>query len=137
MPKEMERQTLQAPRWAPWSVPVRRVTEDRMKTLRIISTAVLVCLVLAAPATATDTIRPALCILFAVAQVAVAGVDVALELAPAALLVLPLLFGRYPGERVIRRLVGRVAPARAASACDPRRGHRRWRLPDGVTRYPA
>lgn len=39
----------------------------------------------------------------------VAGTSVALELAPAALLLLPLLFGRYPGERVIHRLAGRVA----------------------------
>lgn len=58
--------------------------------------------------------RLALCILFAVALVAVAGIGVALELAPAALLALPLLFGRYPGERVIHRLVGRVALVRAA-----------------------
>ena len=44
-----------------------------------------------------------------VALVLVAGMSAALELAPAALLVLALLFGRYPGERAIRRLAGRVA----------------------------
>jgi hypothetical protein len=53
----------------------------------------------------------ALCI----AAVAIlAGTSVALELAPAALLVVALLLGRYPGERVIHRLAGRVAPAPVA-----------------------
>ena len=57
-----------------------------------------------------------------VAAVAIlAGTSVALELAPAALLVLPLLFGRYPGERVIHRLAGRVArPSVARSVVIPR-----------------
>jgi hypothetical protein len=49
-----------------------------------------------------------------VAVVLVAGTSVALELAPAALVVLALLFGRYPGERVIHRLAGRVALPRTA-----------------------
>jgi hypothetical protein len=44
-----------------------------------------------------------------VAVAVLASTSAALELAPAALLVLPLLFGRYPGERVIRRLAGGVA----------------------------
>jgi hypothetical protein len=57
----------------------------------------------------------------AIVVVAVAGTSVALELAPAGLLVLALLFGRYPGERVIRRLSGRVATVRAARrVCTPR-----------------
>jgi len=43
---------------------------------------------------------------------AVAGTSVALELAPAALLVLPLLYGRYLGERVIHRLARRAPLAR-------------------------
>jgi hypothetical protein len=47
------------------------------------------------------------------AIVAVAGTGVALELAPAGLLVLALLFGRYPGERVIQRLARPVATVRA------------------------
>jgi hypothetical protein len=52
-----------------------------------------------------------------VAAIAVtAGTSVALELAPAALLVLPLLYGRYLGERVIHRLARRVAPVRPARA---------------------
>jgi hypothetical protein len=65
-------------------------------------------------------VRPALGLaLFvagAAAVVAVAGTSVALELAPAALLALALLFGRYPGERAIRRVAGgnRVAPAPAS-----------------------
>ncbi len=41
-----------------------------------------------------------------------AGSSVALELAPAVLLVLPLLYGRYLGERVIHRLARRAAPVR-------------------------
>ncbi len=50
-----------------------------------------------------------------VAAVAVfAGTSVALELAPAALLLLPLLFGRYPGEHVIHRLAGRIARSSVA-----------------------
>jgi hypothetical protein len=48
------------------------------------------------------------------ALVLVAGTSVALELAPAALLVVALLLGRYPGERAIRRLAGRVALAPVA-----------------------
>jgi hypothetical protein len=46
----------------------------------------------------------------ALAVVSVAGTSVALELAPAALLVLPLLYGRYLGERVIHRLARRARP---------------------------
>src|ERR1700734_2583715 len=46
------------------------------------------------------------------AIVATAGASVALELAPAALLVLPLLYGRYLGERVIHRLARRAPLAR-------------------------
>jgi hypothetical protein len=45
---------------------------------------------------------------------AIAGLGVALEFAPVALLVLPLLCRRYLGERVIHRLARRMAPARAA-----------------------
>jgi hypothetical protein len=52
--------------------------------------------------------------LLAVAIVAVAGVGVALELAPAAVLGFALLLGRYPGERVIHRLSRRISRARAA-----------------------
>ncbi len=47
---------------------------------------------------------------------AVAGTSVALELAPAALLVLPLLYGRYLGERVIHRLARRRSVALARPA---------------------
>jgi hypothetical protein len=43
-----------------------------------------------------------------------AGTSVALELAPAALLVVALLLGRYPGEQVIRRLATRSALSRVA-----------------------
>jgi hypothetical protein len=56
--------------------------------------------------------RLALRLLLIVALIAViaatAGTSVALELAPAALLVLPLLYGRYLGERVIHRLARRA-----------------------------
>jgi hypothetical protein len=53
--------------------------------------------------------------------VALAGIGVTLELAPAGLLALMLLFGRYPGERVIHRLAARAAVVRAAPrACAPR-----------------
>jgi hypothetical protein len=48
-------------------------------------------------------------VLFLVAIAIVAGTGAALELAPPALLSLILLFGRYPGERAIHRLAGRVA----------------------------
>lgn len=50
-------------------------------------------------------------VLLAAAVVALAGMSVALEAAPAAVLALPLLFGRYPGERVIHRLARPVVPA--------------------------
>lgn len=46
--------------------------------------------------------------LVAVALAVVVATSVALVLAPAAVLALPLLFKRYPGERVIRRLARRV-----------------------------
>ena len=59
-------------------------------------------------------LRLLLIALLAIAVVALAGVSVALELAPAVVLALPLLFGRYPGERVIRRLARPVVPMRAA-----------------------
>jgi hypothetical protein len=59
-------------------------------------------------------------VLLAVAVVAFAGTSVALALAPAALLALPLLFGRYPGERVIHRLARPVVLARAARRIVPR-----------------
>jgi hypothetical protein len=66
-------------------------------------------------------LRLLLIALVTVAVVVLAGVSVALELAPAALLALPLLFGRYPGERVIHRLTRPVVPARAIrSAVLPR-----------------
>jgi hypothetical protein len=49
---------------------------------------------------------------FAAVVIALAGASVALELAPAGLLALALLFGRYPGERIIRRLARRAVTAR-------------------------
>lgn len=52
-------------------------------------------------------------VLLAVSVAALAGASAALVLAPAALLALPLLFGRYPGERVIQRIARRVARSRA------------------------
>jgi hypothetical protein len=58
-------------------------------------------------------LRLLLIALIAIAVVALAGVSVALELAPAAVLALPLLFGRYPGERVIHRLARPVGLVRA------------------------
>ncbi len=61
-------------------------------------------------------LRVFLVVLVAGALVVVAGISAALLLAPAALLVLPLLFGRYPGERVIHRLTGRVALPRGVRA---------------------
>jgi hypothetical protein len=61
-------------------------------------------------------LRLLLIVILAAAVAAVAGTSVVLELAPAGLLVLLLLFGRYPGERVIHRFVRRVALARAARA---------------------
>jgi hypothetical protein len=65
---------------------------------------------------------PLLAVALCVATVAhVAGTSVTLELAPTALLLLPLLFGRYPGERVIHRFAGRVArPSVARSIVLPR-----------------
>jgi hypothetical protein len=58
-------------------------------------------------------LRLAAIVALAVAVVALAGTSVALELAPAGLLVLALAFGRYPGERVIRRFTGQAATVRA------------------------
>lgn len=49
-----------------------------------------------------------------VAVVSVEGTSAALVLAPAVLLVLPLLFRRYPGERVIQRLSRRAETGREA-----------------------
>jgi hypothetical protein len=54
-------------------------------------------------------VRLLLAALCLVALALAAGTSVALELAPAALLVVALLLGRYPGERVIRRLAAGVA----------------------------
>jgi hypothetical protein len=51
--------------------------------------------------------------LLAVAVAVAVGTNVALILAPAALLALPLLFKRYPGERVIRRLASRIPLTRS------------------------
>jgi hypothetical protein len=60
-------------------------------------------------------LRLLLVALVAVAFAAVVDTSVAIELAPAALLALPLLSRRYPGERVIRRLAARrVSVARSA-----------------------
>ncbi len=59
-------------------------------------------------------LRLAAIVLLAVAVAAIAGTGAALVLAPVALLALPLLFGRYPGERVIHRMAGRVARERAS-----------------------
>jgi hypothetical protein len=74
-------------------------------------------------------LRPAvqaiLGLILTVALIAAAGATAALVLAPAALLVLTLLFGRYPGERVIHRLRRRPAPARdTGSVLIPRRAPR-------------
>lgn len=52
--------------------------------------------------------------LVAVALAVVVDTSVALVLAPAAVLALPLLFKRYPGERVIRRLARQVPLTRSA-----------------------
>lgn len=49
-----------------------------------------------------------------VAVIGVEGTNVALVLTPALLLGLPLLFKRYVGERVIRRLTRRAIVLRAA-----------------------
>jgi len=58
------------------------------------------------------------------AIIGVEGMNVALVLAPALALGLPLLFKRYVGERVIRRLARRAVAARAARSvvlpCAPR-----------------
>ena len=59
-------------------------------------------------------LRLLLIVALVAAIAATAGTSVALELAPAALLVLPLLYGRYLGERVIHRLARRSAPIRPA-----------------------
>ena len=56
--------------------------------------------------------RALILVLLALAVLAVAGVGVALEVAPLALLALPLLFGHYPGERVIERLARYVGASR-------------------------
>lgn len=57
----------------------------------------------------------------AVVVASIEGMSAVLLLAPALLIALPLLFRRYPGERVIQRLARRVAPTRAArSAVLPR-----------------
>jgi hypothetical protein len=62
-----------------------------------------------------------LCLIVAAVLIAVAGVTAALLLAPAAVLTMTLLFGRYPGERVIHRLARRPARVRATrSATAPR-----------------
>jgi hypothetical protein len=59
--------------------------------------------------------------LVVVAVVGVEGISVALVLAPALLLALPLLFKRYLGERVIHRFTRRAPAARVArSAVLPR-----------------
>lgn len=55
---------------------------------------------------------------------AIAGVGVTLLLAPAALLLAVLFFGRYPGERVVRRLAGGVAVPRAPRRLAPPRAPR-------------
>jgi hypothetical protein len=52
--------------------------------------------------------------LLAVTVGVVAGIGVLLLLAPAALLALPLLLGRYPGQRVIHRLSRRRSIVRRA-----------------------
>jgi hypothetical protein len=54
--------------------------------------------------------------ILAVAVVGIGGTSATLVLAPAALLALPLLFRRYPGERVIQRLSRRVTTTREARA---------------------
>jgi hypothetical protein len=63
-------------------------------------------------------LRLAAIVALAVAVIALAGTSVALELAPAGLLVVALLFGRYPGERVIRRLAASAATVRAVRRVD-------------------
>jgi hypothetical protein len=57
-------------------------------------------------------LRLLLLVAVAVALIALAGAGAALVLAPAGLLLVPLLLGRFPGERVIRRLARRSAPVR-------------------------
>jgi uncharacterized membrane protein YfcA len=65
--------------------------------------------------------RLLLIVVLVAAIAATAGTSVALELAPAALLVLPLLCGLYLGERVIHRLARRSATIRfARSLATPR-----------------
>lgn len=56
-------------------------------------------------------------VLATIALVAVAGIAAALFIAPAVLLVLPLLFGRYLGERAIHRLAGRRNGSARAVHC--------------------
>jgi hypothetical protein len=56
-------------------------------------------------------------VLVAVAVVLVAGTGVALLLAPAVLLAVPLLVGRYPGRRVVHRLARRRAVLIRAVRC--------------------
>jgi hypothetical protein len=54
-------------------------------------------------------------VVVAIALLAVSGIGAALFIAPAILLVLPLLFGRYLGERTLHRLARRHSdPARGA-----------------------
>jgi hypothetical protein len=60
------------------------------------------------------TLRLILVVALMAAIAVTAGTSVALELAPAALLVLPLLYGRYLGERVIHRLARRAPLTRHA-----------------------
>jgi hypothetical protein len=62
--------------------------------------------------------------LAAVAVVYVEGMSVALVLAPALLLALPLLFKHYVGERVIRRLARRTVAVCATRSVVPPRAPR-------------
>jgi hypothetical protein len=69
-------------------------------------------------------LRLCVVVLVAAAVVALAGTGVALLLAPALLLTLPLLLGRYPGERALGRFARRPElPRGSRSLARPRTPH--------------
>lgn len=69
-------------------------------------------------------LRLLLLVAVALAVIALAGTGAALVLAPAAVLLVPLLLGRFPGERVIQRLARRTTPARRTPSLAPPRAPR-------------
>src|ERR1700677_101679 len=69
-------------------------------------------------------LRLLLLVAVAVAVIVLAGTGAALVLAPAALLLVPLLLGRFPGERVIQRLARRATPVRRTLSIAPPRSPR-------------